>query len=700
MESGSKAPAPRASIRLALFVGLLWAGVNGSRADEMDTVVLPPWVVVARVDAHTVPARDDSFASTLGATSVVIDRGWSGRSISTLGEALRRAPGVILQESFGGFEPPRISIRGSGLDSAPTARGVALLADGLPLARADGSFQSGLFDPQLFSRIEVYRGTVHAGLTPAVLGGVLNAVSVPEGDTLRIEAGDFSALRALFTADAGAGPTTARVAGSAAWQKGFRANSDQQRLALAGRVQRTLTSATTMELSFYLAREGYEVPGPLTLADAMAQPRTVSAAVRRDLPRRDSSLAHVALQVQSTFTDGALAAGVALQRLHDDFRQLQPNGESDGTSDDLSGHVTLTKKLTLAGVEHHLLARGTFSLGLNTVERFLNTNGTRGARFSDLDLRAATNAMSLEDIVWLRPDLALGGGVTALWARRDIDDNLAANPAASLTARRLGVGDVSPRGGLLWLLRPDLSLYAAGSRGAEPPGFDDLLAVQSAYPNLSLRSRALNAQRATTFEAGVRGAAGRLSWNVAVYRGWWRDEILRLADASGLPRGAVNAARTTHQGVEAALRWRLLEDGRSRLVLSTTASWNDFHFDADPVYGNNRIAGAPPQTGNAELLYERPRRWFAAVESTWTAGATPVDHANRLTYGGSTLWNARAGWYVNPRLTLYVAARNLFDRRYIASTAGVLDIARAPATTSIFLPGAGRGFTVGLEWKP
>ena len=43
--------------------------------------------------------------------------------------------------------------------------------------------------------------------------------------------------------------------------------------------------------------------------------------------------------------------------------------------------------------------------------------------------------------------------------------------------------------------------------------------------------------------------------------------------------------------------------------------------------------------------------------------------------------------------------RNALDRRHLASTAGVLDLARSPAATSIFLPGPGRAFTLGLEWK-
>ena len=43
--------------------------------------------------------------------------------------------------------------------------------------------------------------------------------------------------------------------------------------------------------------------------------------------------------------------------------------------------------------------------------------------------------------------------------------------------------------------------------------------------------------------------------------------------------------------------------------------------------------------------------------------------------------------------------RNVLDRPHLASTAGVLDLARTPAATAIFLPGTGRTLTLGCEWK-
>lgn len=646
-----------------------------------------------RVERTTAPARNDSFAATLGATAVVDRRDLAGRSVGTLAEALRRAPGIVLLESFGGFEPPRLLIRGSGLDSAPTARGVALLLDGLSFARADGSFHSGLLDPALFSRVEVYRGTVHAALTPAVLGGVINAVSptaAGPADSLRFEAGSFGARRAGFTTGTIRGATTAHLAGSFSAQDGYRPQGHQQRPAAVATVRHEFSPERVLELSAYAARPDYAVPGPLTLASAQADPRSVSAAVLRDRPHRTTSLGRLAAQFKAGPVDRAFAAGVAWARWHDDFRQLQANGETDTTGDDLNGHLTLARKLRVGDRSHHLLARAIFSAGTADYRRYLNVNGSRGTSFADLNLAAGTYALSVEDVAWLRPDLALGGGVTGLHARRVIS-----GPAG--LARTIKVNDLSPRLGLRWLAAKEVELSAAVSRGAEPPTFDDLIAVAGAYPALAVATRDLRAQRATTVELGARGDTGRLAWNVTAYRGAWRGELLKLADAAGLPRGAVNAGRTTHAGLEAAAHWRLVE-GPRRLTLNTTAIWNRFRFDDDPVHGDNPLAGAPPHVGNADLVWEAPHRWSAGLGATWIGGRTPVDHANRMFYPGHTLLHARLGWQLTPRLLVHATVRNLADRRHIASTAGVLDVARNPATTAVFLPGNGRSFTLGLEF--
>jgi len=530
-------------------------------------------------------------------------------------------------------------------------------------------------------------------LTPAVLGGVLNADSLAPDTAptvlLRAEGGDFGLFHAQVTAT---GP--AQAAASFQASDGWRDHSGQERAALQFATRRALDSTTQLEVSAYAAKADYDVPGPLTLAVASAQPESVSAAVLRDSPRRSSSVVRAAAQVKSTIMDGNFAVGLAGQQFRDDFYQLQPNGETDLDAGVLTGHATFSRRVALAGTEQQILARATFTTGNDKIDRFLNVLGRRGAAFAAYDTHATTFALSVEDVAWLRPTLALGAGFTALHGNRDLGGR-APSPALSSS---LAFDDVSPRAALLWSPDRCLSMHAGVSRSIEPPTFDDLVAVQGTYPNLSAVTHRLTPQSAVTVEVGAGGSAGPFGWTITAYRAEWRGEILQLADAAGLPRGAINADRTLHEGLESSLRWRLLE-GPHRLTLTATSTIGRYTFDGDPVYGNNRLAGAPPHTGSAGLRYEHASGLFAALDSTWVGGPIPVDNANLLTYGGNVLWEIRGGWRPAPRLLVFATVRNVFDRQHIASTAGVLDVARNPPATSIFLPGSGRNFAVGFEWK-
>ncbi|MBM3853300.1 MAG: TonB-dependent receptor, partial [Verrucomicrobia bacterium] len=592
----------------AACLALALGGGPVALAAPASPVRLPPWIVEEARDPAQPAVREDAFAALLGPASAVPAADWSGRPVATLAEALRGVPGLLLQESFGGFEPPRISLRGSGLDSAPTARGVALLVDGLPLARADGSFHSGLFDPLLFSCLEIYRGSLHTALTPAVLGGVFNAVSFARESAVRTavraEGGEFGRLRGQFS---WATPTAA-LSASVAEARGWREHNRQDRRALLGGGRMPLGNAVQLELSTYLAEARYEVPGPLTRTDAQTRPRAVSAAVARDLPRRDSAIARWAAQVRSHGPPGVWAAGAAWQRLRDDFLQLQANGETVSVSDDFAAQVTTAHRVSGGGWEHHLLVRGTFSSGENRVDRFLNERGGRGALFGAFAGRARTLALSVEDRIQLRSDLAAGVGTTVLSARREIVDR-AIGPAVPPLGGAVSTSELAPRAGLTWSGSAGLGLRVGVSRGVEPPAFDDLVSVQGRAPHLVLHRGSLRAQRATTLEMGAQGSWRRLNWDVSAYQGRWSDEILRLADASGSPRGAVNAGRTRHDGVETGLRWRVSEH-LPGLTLAATSTLGRFTFARDPVYGSNRLAGAPPHVGSAALVYEPPRGWY------------------------------------------------------------------------------------------
>ncbi len=651
---------------------------------------LPPFAVEERALANADLTRPP-FALESSAQA--------GSSIMTLAEALRGAPGVLLQESFGGFEPPRVSIRGSGVQSAPSSRGVFFLLNGFPLNLADGSFNAALVDPQLVDRIDVYRGDAASLYAPAVLGGAFDLRTAPPaatGAAAHVEAGSYGAARATVRASASPRDFAIAGAGDFSRQDGWREHAAQERSAVLVTADRPSPAGSDSSLSVYHVRAAYDVPGPLTLAAAAAAPRSVSSDVRHDQPDRVSEATQVAVGTRQENPVLAFEAGAAWLHSTDFFQQLQSNGISRSTSDDLTLRAAITRRWD-AGAFEHVLQVGAIALrGWRDVRRHLNDAGTAGREFGDDALQSTTAAGELEDTAQIAPGLAAGLGATFLAARRDIVDRMPAAPGVARTDQRWSASAVQPRGRLVWSPRRDLRFHASVSRADEPPTFDDLVVVSGTAPNLTRHSQSLATQRSTTWELGSSGSWRSVSWDVTAYHAEWSNEILRLADAHGQPRGAVNAGPTQHDGLETSAQW-ILVDGPHRLRLVATANWSRFVFENDPVLGRNRLAGTPPHLGSADLIYETPAGFFAATTLDWTAGATAADHAGRLTYGGYTIAGGRAGWRHGRSWTVFGQVGNLFDRRYIASTAGVLDVARNPAATAIFLPGTGRTVTLGFE---
>jgi len=132
----------------------------------------------------------------------------------------------------------------------------------------------------------------------------------------------------------------------------------------------------------------------------------------------------------------------------------------------------------------------------------------------------------------------------------------------------------------------------------------------------------------------------------------------------------VNADHTVHQGIEAGGGIEFLKSVFTRgdgLFFNATYTLNDFHFDNDPVYGNNRQAGVPTHLIRAELLYKRLNGFYAGPNIEWMPKSYYADNANTTTVDPYCLLNFRLGFeHFADRWSVYVEDRNLFDKRYIS----------------------------------
>jgi iron complex outermembrane receptor protein len=276
------------------------------------------------------------------------------------------------------------------------------------------------------------------------------------------------------------------------------------------------------------------------------------------------------------------------------------------------------------------------------------------------------------------------------------------NARAQNTSYRHGYAGWSPSLGLSYEVWRDSIVFGAVSRSFEPPTHDDLLATVNGtpffspgapvngVPQLAFATPDLDAQTATTVETGWRGLNRRFAWNAIAYYSWIDDELLSLRDASGTQLASVNADKTRHFGIELGFGAQMTDELSARIVYN----YQDFRFHDDPIYGDNRLAGAPRHTVNAAIRYTFWKGLFVEAEVNWLPEETPVDNANTLFNKPWTTVDLRANYDVTENFNVYGEMRNAFDQVYASST---LVTDRAQPDQAAFLPGDGRAFILGLK---
>jgi iron complex outermembrane receptor protein len=254
----------------------------------------------------------------------------------------------------------------------------------------------------------------------------------------------------------------------------------------------------------------------------------------------------------------------------------------------------------------------------------------------------------------------------------------------------------SPKVGVLWQANTFTQVFANISRSAEVPSFGE----SSNFPAPVIPFFQIRPQTATTYEVGTRGRLPDVTWDIALYRAEIRNELQCIYSAFG-NCNVINADRTVHQGLElgfgAAIMRGMFAHGATpdRLWLNVAYTFNDFFFDRDATFGNNRLPGAPRHFLRAELLYRHPSGFYFGPNVEWVPEAYFVDSANTLTTEPYAIWGLKAG-YETKGWSVYVEGRNLSNKAYIASTS---IINQATPALPLFEPGIGRAVFAGIRAK-
>lgn len=699
--------------------------MSASAADnqQVSPRQLPETVVKGTKYSLTSPVIEmirDEIQQTPGGVSVVDPETYKRGKATTLKDVLDYSPGVFVQPRFGA-EEARISIRGSGIQRTFHGRGLKLMQDGAPVNVADGGFDFQAIEPLVAKAVEVYRGANALQFGSTTLGGAINFISPTGYDasplTVRAEYGSFGTVRGLLSSGGFSGANDYFLSLSHLSQDGFRDHSKQNNQRLFTNVGHRFSE--NLETRFYLtlALTDSELPGNLTKDQLEANPRQ---AQRNGFVKifdyidsnwkRDFDLFRLANKTTWQDEDQKLTFTSFWSRK--DLRH-PILFVIDQLTNDFGAGVRYDNTSEVAGHANRL------TLGLNPTwgyaddDRYDNVLGQRGTKRASMQQTALNFDVFAEDQFWLNKVLGVTLGAQLSYAGRSNQNASVGTTNAAFDDNQNWWG-FSPKLGLLF--QPDAStqVFANISRSFEPPSFGELVGskIQFQFPTglflASTPSVGLQAQTATTAEIGSRGTRGAFNWDAAYYFSWIENELLEFQIAPGVGQ-TKNAGKTTHQGIELGLGFDFLHPNgegmderkeasknRDKLVIQTHYLWNNFRYRNDQVYGNGPLAGIPEHYMRTDLTYSTPSGFYVGPNIECVPRGYRVDAAGTLFTDAYFLVGAKAGIRRPNGWSLYVEARNLEDKRYAATTGVVSDASGSPAQ---FLPGDGRSFFAGIEYR-
>lgn len=628
---------------------------------------------------------------------------------SNFEDLLQGAPGVFLQ-SENGAEVSKISIRGSGITSEDEPLGVMFLMDGLNFNQGDGEATLEDLDVAAISHAEIFRGANAFKYGALTLGGAINLVPFTGYDCapfqVRLEGGSYGFFRGDITGGGVQGKFDEFAAAGFREREGFRDHSrEETEIFFADFGYRFSDHA---ENRFYLTldRTNRNLPGGLTKSEMEQVPFQANPlAVAQDW---NKSLANVRLADKLIFRTEEIELDVGLFWFHHDienrgfFSPVFREGIEQFYSDNFGGTVNVVSRQEILG------HRNILTLGVNPqyevepTQNYENLFGRTGATTA----RGVGSSINLpayfEDQLYLTPRLSVVAGAQAIFAERHFKDEFFADQAGNQSNRQNFWG-FNPKLGAIYEISDRTQGFVNFSRSWQPPSIDNLVDFDEG-PNSSVVYTPLSPQHAWTVETGTRGEISRVQWELSLYRSWFRNELLELNDRFGNNIGTTNVRRSIHQGIEAELEVELLREiliagqGGDRLSFEQSYTLNDFHFERDPVYGDNRIGGIPIHLYQAQLLYETPSGFYAGPNLQCNLSRYPVDHADTLFADRYVLVGFRMGFRRRSGFSVFVDCKNLTNQRY-ASSIDVIADARTESNPEIFHPGDGRSFYGGVSWS-
>lgn len=640
----------------------------------------------------------------------VVDLTKADGRLSTSADMLAYQPGISAQSP--GNEGAKVSIRGSGINRGPGAHasGISVSLDGLPLTGPGGTPYE-LLDPLWLSRAEVLRGANGFERGALALGGAINYVSRSGRDSAGLELQYEAGSRGYQKRSIGYGGVSGDVDYYLAYTD-TESDGYQRHAASDGKGAMANLGwqiSPTLETRFFVRyREtNHETPGRLTRDQIRNDPRAANPAnLAIDARRPQPGSTWIGNTTTWQIDDASsLQAGLVYHTYPMDlneslYRQQLDYSNLNATVDYRHRHLLLGRaSVTTLGL------RVTHDLDADVREtlRFASNGYAAGTHTRDFSHHGTDSTLHIGNDLALTDALHLQTGLALINTRRDVQVTWPATPER-LRERQW---DYAPRLGFTWQQTPQTQWFGNLSRSVEPAhpwsmiwGSNQYFAAGNGASTGRQRAPVqLDNQTATTLELGARGDSAIGRWELTGYYARVLHELLTV-EVLPVPNLFVaenNASPTVHRGLEAGLDSIVWQGRDGRLSLRQAYTFSDFRYRDDALFGSNRLPGLPRHYYQAELRYDHPTGFYAALNTEY-ASAMFVDYANSVRADSHAIVGSRVGFDApSGRWQAWAEMRNIGDRHYAATvTPGYNDAGKDVARST---PGEGRGVYAGLRWR-
>jgi len=694
-------------------------------------------ILTAAASLKTIKTQHKRIA---GGTSVVVMTPEVQR-LETLKDAMKYEPGVVIQEFFGANDQPRLSIRGSGIQSNPQQRGVCLLQDGIPVNFADGSFIVGVMDPAIAESIEVFKGANALRYGAATLGGAVNFNSrngnYSPGIQLKAEGGSFGYGQGNMMVGDSWKKSDGFLSVSVSRQDGFRQHNKNKKRSVSGNFGYRFSNNVASRIYVNYSYINFEIPGPLTMQLLLKDPTQINKGIElpnymgpnieRDRPGREAEVLRIANRSALRLSHQTnLTVTLYYQLVKDRF--AFPIVLS--TKRSLGNDAGISMQMT------HRIKKGTFTTGFleshGNIDRrgHINVNGLDSYMFSKDKLNAVN--LTFFTTYYHRFNERFHGvaSIQAVSNERNSEDVFPDpewRPWYSHTTHKYryfhsGIQSmeqqfraVNPRIGFICNTgkNKNIQFFGNGSSSYEPPTFDELVGTKiKGNINTSpkeLFAIQLDKQSSVTAEIGSRCESKRYNWNISLYRSWLKNELLEVKDFVLGIKKTRNYPNTIHQGIEfgtTVIPFEKIFKAKDKIAVRAMYTYSDFYFSSGN-YKGKQLAGVPTHYLTASVTYRNPGRFFLSLATESQPQKSPIDHTNTMYQPAFTIFGFRTGIEGWKNISFYIEGKNILNRYYVSSYIISDQIILPPIpfpnftvdNVAFFMPGQTRAFYAGITCK-